>query len=85
MAAKESIKWPFPQDIHAQTAESRTTRKWHFLADCTKIRQFLAECAHSENGFRQPLVRFQHLRPLYSQECEADLSVKTRTENQAKF
>src|SRR5579859_4989786 len=44
LTAKTTIKWPFIPDIHAQTETLKAPRKWQFMADCTKIRQILADC-----------------------------------------
>lgn len=61
MAAKTTIKWPFTPGIHAQTETLNAPGKWQILANCTKIRQFLADCTHSENGFYWPLMCSQCL------------------------
>jgi hypothetical protein len=76
MAAEKTIKWPFTQDIHAQMDVLKASRKWHFLADCTKIGHFLADCTHSKNGFHQLLVRSQRSTEASSVCHKRDLSGK---------
>src|SRR5271157_2321330 len=80
MAAKTTIKWPFTPGIHAQTETLNAPGKWQILADCTKIRQFLADCTHFENGFYWPPTRSQCLAVPLEACHKGDLSVKIRSE-----
>jgi hypothetical protein len=78
LAAKNAIAWPLSTTIQAQT---RLLATQHNLAESARIKQFLAESAHLENGFHWLLMRFQRLTASTTYYREQDLSVKTQIGN----